>query len=69
MTGTRPAHLSMPAAGRTMWIETVLKLIRLWAARHTQRKDLSEIEDHRLGDIGRSRAEVGRECKKWFWQE
>jgi len=52
-----------------MWIETVLKLIRLWAARHTQRKVLSEMEDHRLSDIGRSRAEARRECKKWFWQK
>jgi uncharacterized protein YjiS (DUF1127 family) len=52
-----------------MWIENVLKLIWLWAARHTQRNDLSEMEDHRISDIGRSRAEVLRECKKWFWQE
>jgi uncharacterized protein YjiS (DUF1127 family) len=52
-----------------MWIENVLKLIWLWVARHTQRNELSEMEDHRLSDIGQSHAEVCRECKKWCWQE
>ncbi|MUO43012.1 DUF1127 domain-containing protein [Agrobacterium vitis] len=49
-----------------MSIENALKLIRLWAARHMQRGVLSEMEDHRLSDIGRSRSEARREGKKWF---
>jgi uncharacterized protein YjiS (DUF1127 family) len=52
-----------------MSIENALKLIRFWVAQHTQRNDLADMEDHRLSDIGRSRIEVRRECKKWFWQE
>ncbi|MEH6721527.1 MAG: DUF1127 domain-containing protein [Aurantimonas endophytica] len=39
----------------------VLQLLWLWAGRHTQRNDLSEMGDHRLSDLGRHRAEVRRE--------
>lgn len=61
---------SFPAVtGRTMWIEMALRMFRLWSCRHAQRIDLAEMEDHRLSDIGRSRAEVLRECSKWFWQK
>jgi uncharacterized protein YjiS (DUF1127 family) len=37
--------------------------------RQSQRNALRKMEDHRLTDIGRTRAEVRRECGKWFWQE
>ncbi|WP_143033555.1 DUF1127 domain-containing protein [Roseicitreum antarcticum] len=52
-----------------MWFETVWKLIRLWANRHTQRRELARMEAHHREDIGRTLPEVRRECKKWFWQK
>ncbi|WP_318011338.1 DUF1127 domain-containing protein [Mesorhizobium sp. ES1-4] len=33
-----------------------------------QRRDLCEIDDHLLRDLGLTRQDVRRECAKSFWQ-
>src|ERR1041384_4776155 len=45
------------------------RLIRLWAARHSQRRTLRELaaEKHRLDDIGLTRAHALHEAAKPFW--
>jgi len=39
-----------------------------WQDRHLQRRDLAEIDDHLLRDIGLTPEDVRRECAKSFWQ-
>ena len=55
----RPRESLIPA----IW-ETVL----VWQARAALRARLAEFEDHRLKDIGVSRAEANREAAKPFWR-
>jgi uncharacterized protein YjiS (DUF1127 family) len=40
----------------------------MWIARPRQRRDLAELEDHLLRDIGVSRREALREAAKPFWK-
>jgi uncharacterized protein YjiS (DUF1127 family) len=40
----------------------------LWQDRAAQRRRLMSLDEHRLADIGRTRAEVGAEIKKPFWR-
>ena len=47
---------------------SVRAVIRRWVARSRERRELGELEDHVLADIGISRAEAWREARKWFWQ-
>ena len=49
----------MNAAGR---------LLMCWHYRHTQRRDLAEIDDHLLRDLRLTPEDVRRECSKSFWQ-
>jgi uncharacterized protein YjiS (DUF1127 family) len=42
--------------------------LRKWIARPRQRRDLAELEDHLLRDIGVSRGEALREAAKPFWK-
>ncbi|ESY87874.1 DUF1127 domain-containing protein [Mesorhizobium australicum] len=44
------------------------RLLARWYDRHSQRRDLSEIDDHLLRDLGLTREDVRRECAKSFWQ-
>ena len=47
------------------------RLIRLWAARRSQRTTLGELaeETHLLDDIGLTRAQALREAAKPFWRQ
>ena len=40
-----------------------------WQARLRQRRELQELSDHVLKDIGISRCDVFRESTKYFWHE
>lgn len=60
---------------RTLWQATGKRLrkllgtiVRDWPERRRQRLDLSEMTDERLRDLGISRREQARECRKFFWQ-
>jgi uncharacterized protein YjiS (DUF1127 family) len=49
------------------WMDTV----RIWSARSRERRalrELAELDDHFLKDIGVSRGQVLREAAKPFWQ-
>jgi uncharacterized protein YjiS (DUF1127 family) len=49
----------------------VAAIIRGWLAHHRRRqnlRELTELDDHLLKDIGLSRREALREAAKWFWQ-
>jgi uncharacterized protein YjiS (DUF1127 family) len=46
---------------------TVLQLL-LWQERATERHHLVTIEDHRLSDVGLTRAALAREIRKPFWR-
>ncbi|WP_137391789.1 DUF1127 domain-containing protein [Rhodoligotrophos defluvii] len=48
---------------RLVWL-----IIRDWPDRWCQRRDLRELDDHRLRDIGISRMEAQREARKPFWR-
>ncbi|MHB9475165.1 DUF1127 domain-containing protein [Mesorhizobium sp. M0589] len=43
-------------------------MVSRWIQRHCQRKQLAELEDHQLVDLGLSRTQVRNECEKWPWQ-
>jgi uncharacterized protein YjiS (DUF1127 family) len=50
---------------------SILNIMRMWVARHRQRRDLGEFVEgkpHLLRDIGLSREVALREATKWFWQ-
>jgi uncharacterized protein YjiS (DUF1127 family) len=41
----------------------------MWRSRLRQRRQLQELSDHVLKDIGISRCDVFRESTKYFWHE
>ena len=53
------------------WLTVPRRLIRLWAARRSQRWTLGELaaEKHLLEDIGLSRAQALHEAGKPFWRQ
>jgi uncharacterized protein YjiS (DUF1127 family) len=51
---------------RPAW--TALAAIRAWLARGRQRRQLAELEDHRLQDVGITREEALAEAGKPFWR-
>lgn len=44
------------------------RLLARWYDRHLQRRDLAEIDDHLLRDLGLTPQDVRRECAKSFWR-
>ena len=46
-----------------------LMLLEYWAVRANQRRNLIDLPDHLLKDIGISRAEAEREGGKPFWRD
>ncbi|TPL81169.1 DUF1127 domain-containing protein [Mesorhizobium sp. B2-3-13] len=48
------------------WVRS--RLPARWYDRHLRRRDLREIDDHLLRDLGLTREDVRRECAKSFWQ-
>ncbi len=45
-----------------------LQVIATWIARSRQRRDLADLSDHLLKDIGLTRAQAAREAAKPFWR-
>lgn len=43
-------------------------IISGWIERSAQRHALSQLDPHRLKDIGLTKQDVERECSKAFWQ-
>ncbi len=46
----------------------VKKTVVTWASRSKDRRQLAEMSDHLLTDIGLTRVEVAIEVNKYFWQ-
>lgn len=46
----------------------VLDAMDLWMGRWKQRRELSEMSDHVLHDIGISRVDADQEARKPFWR-
>jgi uncharacterized protein YjiS (DUF1127 family) len=49
-------------------LHAALRLLACWSARHRQRADLAELDDHLLADIGVTPQEARRECARPFWR-
>jgi uncharacterized protein YjiS (DUF1127 family) len=47
----------------------VVESVLAWFERTRQRRQLSELSDHMLKDIGLSRADVEAEAAKPFWRQ
>ena len=44
------------------------KTLLLWSERYQQRKQLAQMSDHLLKDIGKSRNDAWQEAQKPFWK-
>ena len=62
-TGNRPMHL-VPRG----WFAYAFEQSLAWLERARQRRQLRELGDHMLKDIGLSRADVEAEASKPFWR-
>ncbi|WP_421915210.1 DUF1127 domain-containing protein [Mesorhizobium sp.] len=65
------ASTSLPLGSRqsssfVIWLRS--RLPARWYDRHLQRRDLSEVDDHLLRDLGLTPQDVRRECAKSFWR-
>jgi uncharacterized protein YjiS (DUF1127 family) len=54
---------------RRLRLKRATSIISRWYDRHLQRRDLAELDERMLADIGRSPEEARRECGKPFWQK
>ena len=62
------AGMTLPAAPLTS-LAVVVEGVLAWFERTRQRRQLSELSDHMLKDIGLSRADVEAEAAKPFWRQ
>jgi uncharacterized protein YjiS (DUF1127 family) len=53
----------------TRWLGHGVDRALLWAERARQRRQLAELNDYLLRDIGLTRTEVASEIRKSFWQQ
>lgn len=56
------------AAERDSILRAACAVVGRWLARDRQRRDLGELDDRLLADIGVTRAEAGAERRKPFWR-
>lgn len=59
---------------RTGWLRRMSPIrlaeaLQLWWERSAQRRELAQLDDRMLRDIGISRADAYGESRKWFWQD
>jgi uncharacterized protein YjiS (DUF1127 family) len=57
-------HGKAPRVGIRSVVDWLMRLLE----RANQRRDLSELSDNQLADIGVTRREAAREAGKWFWE-
>lgn len=58
---------SLRNAGNRHW-ERIWRAMHAWHLRARQRRELRELDDRTLRDIGVSRADADFEARKRFWQ-
>ncbi|WP_245514982.1 DUF1127 domain-containing protein [Jiella endophytica] len=49
-------------------VASLTALIWRWTCRHRQRRDLSDLSDWQLRDLGLTRDEAEEEARKPFWR-
>ncbi|WP_432757160.1 DUF1127 domain-containing protein [Consotaella aegiceratis] len=54
--------------GQGLWWRIEGFPVRLWIARRRQRQSLADLTEDQLDDIGLTRTDVRRECRKPFWR-
>jgi uncharacterized protein YjiS (DUF1127 family) len=54
--------------GRDTTLRRLIRLLRRWRERSHSRRELHELDDHILQDIGLSRDTLLRESRRPFWQ-
>lgn len=66
----RPVSPAPAAQGRFIagLLGGLVAALALWAARHRQRRELGELDERLLRDIGVTRGEALREAAKPFWR-
>lgn len=55
------------AKNRRTWILSWFYWLALASERYRQRRDLADLTDEQLRDVGLTRCDVERECAKPFW--
>ena len=60
-------HLAVRPRGRR-WIRRAVDVVLTWHERARERRQLMELSDHMLRDIGISRAQAYGEAYKPFWR-
>ncbi|SBW01940.1 hypothetical protein KL86APRO_11512 [uncultured Alphaproteobacteria bacterium] len=66
-----PATAFRHGSLEAVWTEVMMRYVETlgtWERRAEQRRDLAELDDRALRDIGRSRAEAAEEAAKPFWR-
>lgn len=58
-----------PALPRWLSPARLADLLQLWQERARQRRQLAQLDDRMLRDIGVGHADAYRESQKWFWQD
>lgn len=56
-----------PSFGLRSWVRRVRRAFALWVERSRQRRQLAELNDATLKDIGLTRSDVRIETEKPFW--
>ena len=49
-------------------LQVLVDQVMMWHERSRQRRQLAQLSDHMLRDIGLSRGDVWAECAKPFWR-
>lgn len=67
---TRPfiVPITAPATVRLCTARGLLRLLLRWCDRHRQRRQLGELDDRLLDDVGLTRATADAERRKPFWR-
>ncbi len=60
--------ITTPAAAQRSAGFGLLRLLLRWCDRHRQRRQLGELDDSLLGDVGLTRAMADAERRKPFWR-
>ena len=69
MSNSVQFFLRQPVSVEANGTASVLDTVRLWFARVEQRRQLLDMDDRRLRDLGLTRGEAVRESLKGFWEK
>lgn len=67
-TANRPVHFVPHSWVPQSWFASAFEQALAWLERARQRRELRQLSDHMLKDIGLTRADVEAEAAKPFWR-